>query len=451
MGLNVPVPGLPPLAHKLDRVLILIPTVVCAYPALISPLLIYLTADASATQITSEIDSRIENKIFWPMVVLVTITLSWRRLAYLRLIKAPAGLLFLATYIALAGCSVFWSVEPNTTVRRIIHEIMILVSIVLPIALSERRGRVFSDLFMCFAAVTVVNLVFVITHPPTPIGHAGYYDHKNSLGVHAAISYIFAIYEIFKGSALRRAFAAVIAIISLFVLIVSQSKTSLGLAVLIPILGIAIAALVRKTAISPTWLVFYFLSLIVVALVLLLDSLRLSIDYVSFLLFGDDTFTGRTTIWAFAVEMAESHLSWGWGYQAFWGESLDAPARLGPGWVADMRSGHNGYIDTLLETGLIGLTLLLSIIISALNASRKIAERSIRLGGLILSLTLFAIIHNGLETSFLRGAATLWIVFVMLLTFVACADGEHRQARPEHSSRPRTSNLRLSCSARANF
>jgi O-antigen ligase len=449
MALNVPVLSLPPVTHKLDRMLILIPTAVCAYPALISPLVIYMTADANAVQLTSEVNSRIENKFFWPLLMLVTLSLSWTRLAYLRNIRAPAGLLFLGMYIALAAFSALWSVEPDTSVRRVILEIMVLVSIVVPIAISEKRDRVFSDLFICFAAVAVVNLVFVITHPPTPIGHAGYYDHKNSLGLHVAISYILAIYELFKGRMLRRAFAAFVAVISLLILVVSQSKTSLGLAVLSPFLGIAAAMLVRRTGISPAWLVFYFLSLFALAFFIGLDTLGLSFDDVSFLLFGDDTFTGRTTIWAFALEMAEQRPAFGWGYQAFWGDSLDAPARLGPGWVADMPSGHNGYLDTLLETGFIGLTLLLSMIVSALNASRVVAERSPRNGALILSLVLFAIIHNGLETSFLWGAGTLWIVFAIILTFVSGAAGERQQALSTRSDRLRITSLQLSCSARA--
>jgi O-antigen ligase len=92
-----------------------------------------------------------------------------------------------------------------------------------------------------------------------------------------------------------------------------------------------------------------------------------------------------------------------------------------------MPSGHNGYIDTLLGTGLAGLILLLSILIAALNASQNAVERSARLGSLIISLLLFTIVHNGLETTFLRGASTIWIIFVILLTVIASVAGKHSQ------------------------
>ncbi len=429
MGLNAPAPALPLSAYKLDRLFILIPTVVCAYETLISPLLIFLTTDPVAGQIAISANSRIENKVFWPLVSLLSLLLAWRKLGQARQLNEPAGLLILTCYIALAGCSVFWSAEPETTIRRAVHEAMVLVSIVVPVALSERRSQVFSDLFLCFAAVALLNLFFVLTQPPTPIGHAGYYNHKNALGANIAFSYIFAVYEIMKGNLLRRSFALLIAATSLFLLVSSQSKTSLGLAILTPVIGIILVALVRSTSISPAWLVTYCLALFMAASMIVLDVLGLSTNDVSMYFFGDDTFTGRTTIWAFAIAKAEPNFLLGWGYQAFWGESLDAPSRSGPGWVALMPHGHNGYIDTLLGTGLIGLLLLLGLIVSALNASRSIAERSLRLGGLITSLMLFVILHNGLETTFLRSASTPWVIFVVLLTFVGSDFDKRRQSK----------------------
>ena len=46
----------------------------------------------------------------------------------------------------------------------------------------------------------------------------------------------------------------------------------------------------------------------------------------------------------------------GWGYQSFWLVGPDAPSIVdAPGWVKTMPNAHNGYYDTMLEMGYVGL------------------------------------------------------------------------------------------------
>jgi exopolysaccharide production protein ExoQ len=97
----------------------------------------------------------------------------------------------------------------------------------------------------------------------------------------------------------------------------------------------------------------------------------LDISIVSLHLFGDPTFTGRTSIWAFALDMIERRPLLGWGYQSYWLVGPDAPSVLeAPGWVAEMPNAHNGYLDTILETGLLGLAVLTTFIIATRRRTR---------------------------------------------------------------------------------
>jgi O-antigen ligase len=79
-----------------------------------------------------------------------------------------------------------------------------------------------------------------------------------------------------------------------------------------------------------------------------------------------------------------------------------------------MPNAHNGYNDTMLEMGYVGLALLLSFIITTLHAVGRVADRDRARAWLVLSLALFFICYNFLESMWMRGFEFLWVVFVIL-------------------------------------
>ncbi len=99
------------------------------------------------------------------------------------------------------------------------------------------------------------------------------------------------------------------------------------------------------------------------------------------MLYGDSTFTGRTIIWDFLhTQIAKSPLV-GWGYQSFWLVGPDGPSVVdAPGWVKDMPNAHNGYLDTMVEMGYVGLLLLLTFIGATLHAVGRLADRDFAAG-----------------------------------------------------------------------
>jgi O-antigen ligase len=140
-----------------------------------------------------------------------------------------------------------------------------------------------------------------------------------------------------------------------------------------------------------------------------------SINRLSSILYGDPTFTGRTIIWDFAnYEIARKPLL-GWGYQSFWLVGPDAPSIVdAPGWVKTMPNAHNGYMDTLLELGYVGLAFLLAFIVATLHGTRRLVAREPARAWLVLSLALFVIIYNFLESLWMRGFEFVWVVFVVV-------------------------------------
>jgi O-antigen ligase len=79
-----------------------------------------------------------------------------------------------------------------------------------------------------------------------------------------------------------------------------------------------------------------------------------------------------------------------------------------------MPSGHNGYLDVMLEIGYIGFPFLIIFIITTLHALRRVADRDLTRAWLLLSLALFIIITNMLESVWMRGADFQWLLFLIV-------------------------------------
>jgi O-antigen ligase len=146
----------------------------------------------------------------------------------------------------------------------------------------------------------------------------------------------------------------------------------------------------------------------------------LNINRISFILYGDSTLTGRTVIWDFALSEIARHPLLGWGYKSFWLVGSDAPSVVdAPAWVKQMPNSHNGYYDVMLELGYVGLALLVSFLITTLHALGRMADRDRTRAWIVLSLILFVIFYNFLESLWFRAFDLIWVVFVVLVAEAA--------------------------------
>ena len=140
-----------------------------------------------------------------------------------------------------------------------------------------------------------------------------------------------------------------------------------------------------------------------------------TMNRLSYMLYGDSSFTGRQFIWDFAnFEIARKPLL-GWGYQSFWLVGPGGPSVVdAPGWIKTMPNAHNGYYDTILELGYVGFVLLLAFLTTTLHRAGQVVDRDARRGWALLSLGLFIMIYNGLESTWMRGFEFMWVVFLII-------------------------------------
>lgn len=332
------------------------------------------------------------------------------------------AILMICVYLAWAGATSLWAVEPEIAFRRFLLATFIAGAIAMS-ALAARNGEgIVHRLFWVFVLVTLINVASVATTPATALGHAGIYPHKNYLGVIVSIIMLVAFYELSSGTTVGRIAAALVLVACTWMLIEARSKTCLALMLVVPPLGYGTAMLARVARISPV------ITLGVAGLALWLvyaigaASHIWDFEDVATAVFGDPTLTQRTDIWAFAIKMIEQRPWTGYGYEVFWGAGINSPSvREGPGFIAQMPHAHNGYIDIVLQTGYIGLAIFAVLLAAALHVAGRVAARSYTYAALLISLILFCILHNSFETTWFRSFGLLSMVFV-LATVLASSD-----------------------------
>jgi exopolysaccharide production protein ExoQ len=388
----------------------ILPISACIFALIVYPLLIF-NFPAAAGQ---ALEARPEPRIFWPAMAAITVLLVAQNRARLTL---PPHIVCLLAYLAFAGASILWAFSPERSSVRFVQQVMILASIVLPTILAARTVDMMRPLFLCFAFALILNLYFVLQGSSTivwygskqvNIGFQGYFEGKNYLGECGAVAFLLSLHEIFARG-WRRLFGIIVVALAFFLVYLSNSKTALSLALVCPFLA-ALALIVRKlTGVS----VAIILLSIPLCFVLLSSVSNFNFERLSYMLYGDSSLTGRTVIWDFAdTEIARSPLV-GWGYQSFWLVPNSPAVTDAPGWVKTMPNAHNGYIDTKIEMGYIGLAFLLAFLIATLHAVGRVADRDPVRARLVLSLALFIILYNFFESLWMRAFEFLWVVFVI--------------------------------------
>lgn len=395
----------------------LIPIVAFAYSSLIQPLIYFAFPPSAGLQ--GLLESRTENRIFWPVVAVIAIIVAAQRVARGGRLSMPPNIVGLCVYFGFAGASVAWALKPEFAFVRFVQEAMVLTAVVLPALLASPTANIMRGVFLCFAAGVILNVLLIPGGYATyaqygsalvDIGYQGYFSGKNLLGEFAAIAFLLSVHELLYPG-YRRALGLVVAVAAVVLIFLSSSKTALGLALVAPVLAALTLVVARTLRLAPVLI----LAAIVLGYVVFGELAGFNTGRIAYLLTGDSSFTGRTTIWAFsATEIAQRPLL-GWGYQSFWLVGADAPSVTeAPGWVKGMPNSHNGYYDAILELGYVGLALLLVFLVTTVHVIGRVMNYDYKRAWILLSVALFVMFYDFLETLWLRAFDVSWVVFVLV-------------------------------------
>jgi O-antigen ligase len=123
----------------------------------------------------------------------------------------------------------------------------------------------------------------------------------------------------------------------------------------------------------------------------------------------DETLTGRTQIWASLVPYAKKHILLGYGFGGFWTTSLREE-------IAS--HAHNGYLDTVLDLGFIGLIGFCFFLLSVIKKLAKLIDDEWSISLLFLSIVFMYLIHN-IGESFFGNFDSMPSALILAISFLA--------------------------------
>lgn len=391
----------------------LVPAIVIAYSLIIDPLInLQPVADAGSAGILD----REEKSTFFAQLLIPTLFVAMVFLATLRLPRQWSYTLPvlgpLLAFLGFAVVSSFWSAVPARSAMLAVYQGLLCALLLLSICLSGDPKRIFRNIFWIFAIAMAINLLFVVMRPAGEIGHQGIYPYKNTLGAAAGCALILALAHLADRRVFLKLSAFATLTLAVIVLAASESKTSIALAVMAPAAAFSVLHLASRFHVGGMTLLFGGMIFVLSVLVVAAQIWPFRPDDILVLVFGDPTFTGRTNIWSFiSSHISDAPLA-GHGYRGFWGiGELSPKLHSEIEFIRDTGSGHNGFLDVLLDTGAAGFTFLAVFIFATLYSSARAANGT-GIGFLCLSIAFFVIGRNMMES------VILWSTFFDNLLFV---------------------------------
>ena len=140
----------------------------------------------------------------------------------------------------------------------------------------------------------------------------------------------------------------------------------------------------------------------------------------------DPTLTGRTVLWDAVLDQFATRPWFGWGHEAFWREWQG----VGSNRVYEITAwtpgySHNGFLDQLVNLGVVGLAVLVAALATNVFLALRHARRDRRPAALwacvVFAFLLFA---NGTEGGLVQQNGYMWLLFIAVSTSVRLA-GTH--------------------------
>ncbi|WP_299864535.1 O-antigen ligase [uncultured Hoeflea sp.] len=240
----------------------------------------------------------------------------------------------------------------------------------------------------------------------------GHFSHKNIAGPVMCVIAIFGIYLMRSGR--RLAGFTMFAAAAVFVM-QTGSKTTAGFFP-VAVLIVSLAPLFGRAGFA---IFATFAAMIGVAVLTLGTLYSQEIAHLVGDVLGDDTYTGRTTLWEFSLLKIPEEPWLGYGLHNFWMSEnvlgLDKPFEAA--WdYRNIVHGHNNYLDIILNLGVIGggvlfWVLFIAPMVNYARARRKPGNR--RLADMFFTIIVFLSLLSFIETFFLARNDPIWLIHAL--------------------------------------
>ena len=367
--------------------------------------------------------SPLDRLIFILLIVAGLFILSKRKIYWSQVFKSNAWIFLLFIF---GGISILWSDFPIVSFKRWIkatgNPIMVLIVLTEPNPVEAVKALIRRSAYV----LVPLSIVFIKYFPELGRMYHRYTDEamfigvargKNGLGLICLVSGLYFFWNLLaiwrnKNVSVNKkeVFISILFLCMIsWLLLKANSATSLFSL----IIGVCILLGMRLPFIKKN--VRNFGLNIVMALLLCLPFLLFSFDSLissAVQLTGHDaTFWGRVLLWQELIDLAEASPLIGAGYDSFWLGSRMAKLWAKYWWLPT--EAHNGYVETFLELGWIGVLLMIGLIVSAHRSISRTLIINFNYGSFRMASLAIVLIYNVTESAF-KGLHLIWFVFLLI-------------------------------------
>jgi O-antigen ligase len=373
------------------------------------------------TSESNEAGSPLDQWFLLAVTVAGVAVVAYRRFDWRRALQRNAWLLALLGYMLI---STFWSEITMISLRRWVREAIVLVMPLVIMSDPRPRETLESVLRRCTYVLVPFSLLLIKYYPGLGILYphgvrmwTGVTTHKNSLGCLCMIAAFFLLWRLHRrwreddstgGKLTPWADVSVLAIAGILLNGEDGGYSATALAALAVGVGSFTGLLwLRKRTQAVPWVALLAVLLILIAFGATAPLTGGSnVAVFSGSLGRTDNLTGRTDLWAALLPTIEDRPLFGYGFGSFW-----TTARRE---FYDMSHGHNGYLDVMLDLGIVGLAFCVGWLLSCARKLHCVLAENYGWASFGICILLMAVVYNTTEPalSSLTNELTALVLFV---------------------------------------
>lgn len=274
---------------------------------------------------------------------------------------------------------------------------------------------IFSFILLVINLICVVFFKWAISLDERYINSVqGIFEHRNVIGSYMIINIAVSLIYMTIWSSKKIKIISYINILGAAYLIY-KTYSSTTIIVMLVMIALYLAFRYINFKVSPILVTF----IILIFNYILVNGLRVDGFINNFLMrtFNKDvTFTGRSYVWAIALNYIQMKPIWGYGFEGFFGDYIV----YFPNEVTVISHSHNGLLQILIDLGIVGLTMFICIVYRTLKKVLEYREYNKVAFLPILSMFIFCLTEPYLLTYKVQ---IFWLVLIILLLSEAVEGG----------------------------